>query len=81
MRILEGEPPAGYIAWAVIDFKQLARIAADGTIDVVAETIDPAYAWTGGLVPPAGHPLASRLFILESNRALDLDRVVEIKKP
>jgi hypothetical protein len=79
MRILEGEPPMGYVAWAIIDFKQLARIAADGKIEVVAETTDPSYAWTGGVAPPAGHPLIGRIYVLESNRALEVDRVLAIK--
>ena len=81
IRIVEGAPPAGYVAWAIIDFKQLALIAADGGLTVVAETTDSAYAWTSAVVPPAGHPLVNRLYLLESNRALDLDRVLAIKTP
>ena len=80
-RLAEGAPPIGAVAWAVIDDKQLAIVRANGTVDVVAEITDPTYSWYAAVIPPAGHPLAGRLYLLESNRTRDLDRVLAITIP
>jgi hypothetical protein len=81
IQIAEGPAPFGTIAWAIVDDKQLALLYADGKILVVAELEDPAYVWTSAVAPPAGHPLAGRVYILESNRTRDLDRVLAITIP
>jgi hypothetical protein len=81
LRIAEGPSPVGVIAWAVVDGKQLVQLHASGKIDVLAEVTDPAYVWTSAVVPPPGHPLAGRVYVLESNRARDLDRVLAITTP
>ena len=81
IRIAEGTPPPGAVAWAIVDDKQLALLHADGKVDVLAELTDPGYVWTSAVAPPAGHPLAGRVYVLESNRARDLDRVLAITIP
>jgi hypothetical protein len=81
IRLGEGEPPPGAIAWAILDRSQLALVRATGELDVIAETTDPGYVWHSIVIPPASHPLAGRIYVLESNRTLDLDRVLAITPP
>jgi hypothetical protein len=81
LRLVEGTPPGNTIAWAIADDAQLVLIGQNGGIEVVAELSDPGYRWTGAVAPPAGHPLAGRVYVLESHRGNDLDRVLALTPP
>jgi hypothetical protein len=81
LRIVDVAPPASAIAWAIADETQLVLVRPDGTLDVIAELTDPAYRWASAHLPPDGHPLAGRIYVLESNRDRDLDRVLAITTP
>jgi hypothetical protein len=81
IRLGEGAPPAGAIAWALVDNARLALVRADGELDVIAETTDPAFAWHAVAVPPAGHPQAGRIYVIESNRDRDIDRILSLSLP
>jgi hypothetical protein len=81
IRLGEGAPPAGAIAWALVDNARLALVRSTGALDVIAETTDPAFVWHAVAVPPTGHPQAGRIYILESNRDRDIDRILALSLP
>jgi hypothetical protein len=81
LRISDGVPAPGAVAWAIANESQLVMVRSDGTLDVVAELTDTAYLWTSATVPPAGHPQAGRVYVLESHRGNDVDRVLAIDLP
>ena len=84
IRIGEGDPPPPFLAWVVLDQRQLALVDPSGELVVIAETLDPAYAWRIPGAPPDGHPFAGptpRVYLVENNRTLDLDRVLVFTGP
>lgn len=81
LRLADGIALPGSIAWAIANSSQLVLVRSDGTLDVVAELTDPAYLWTSATAPPAGHPQAGRVYVLESHRGNDVDRVLAIDLP
>lgn len=65
--------------WALVDERQLVAVdAAAGTVRVVAQSGGPDWRWTAATVPPPGYALGQHLFVVESNRTLDRDRVLVI---
>ncbi len=81
LRLADGPAPAPHVAYAMADLSQVVLVRADGTLDVIASLLDDDYKWTSVAIPPPGHPLAGRIYVLENNRALDLDRVLAITPP
>ena len=73
-----GDRPSTALAWAVFDRASLVEVAADGTASPIATSDDPAFTWADATVPVIGHALAPArsIYVLESNRALDVDRVL-----
>lgn len=67
-------------AYAVVDRKQIVIVNADGSLDVIAELVDPSFIWTSVVVPPSSHSLAGKIYVLESNRGRNLDRVLAITR-
>ncbi|MCW5802105.1 MAG: hypothetical protein KIT31_06940 [Deltaproteobacteria bacterium] len=80
IRLVEGTPREPYLAWAIVNDKQLARVTPAGELEVVAETSDPAFVWQAAVEPRAAHALAGAVYVLESNRGLDLDRVLVLRE-
>ncbi|HEY5920533.1 MAG TPA: hypothetical protein VIV11_02630 [Kofleriaceae bacterium] len=83
-RLGDGAPPAPAIAWAVADGNQLLAVNASGAPTVVASSSDPDFKWRDAATPPAGHALASHpniVYVLETNRVLDIDRVLVFTSP
>jgi hypothetical protein len=77
-----GPAPAPHPAWAILDRAQLVLVHGDGTLETVAESTDPAYTWEAAAAAAPPHPLAGAgptVYIIESNRALDIDRVLAIE--
>lgn len=85
IEIGEGEPPAPGIAWAILDTTRLVSVTAmPGAMDAIAQITDPAFVWSAVAAPPAGHPLSatgSEVYVLESHRDSDLDRVLVFTSP
>lgn len=73
-----GDRPSTALAWAVLDRASLVEVAIDGTSIPIATTDDAAFTWADATVPAIGHALAPTrsIYVLESNRALDIDRVL-----
>ena len=62
---------------------QLAAVNASGAPTVIATT-DADNRWQDAATPPAGHTLATAeniVYVLETNRALDRDRVLMFTSP
>lgn len=74
----EGDRPSGALAWAITDLEQLVELANDGTATMIATTSQPGYEWRAAAAPPIGHSLAAKrsIYVLESNRDMDIDRVL-----
>ncbi len=75
----DGDRPASGLAWAITDLDQLDEVANDGTMTMIARSSEPAHIWRAAAVPPIGHALAQSkrtIYVLETNRALDIDRVL-----
>ena len=73
----EGPTPAPYLAWAVLDAARLGRVdptEPSGFGEVASTT--PDYTWLGAMAPPQGHALGDATYVIESNRALGIDRVL-----
>ncbi|HUJ61814.1 MAG TPA: hypothetical protein VLX92_25090 [Kofleriaceae bacterium] len=68
------ETAAGGVA--VIDGAQLARFGDDGTLQPIAQSLDPRWVWQTASAPRPPHALAGSFAVVESNRALDRDRVL-----
>lgn len=86
VELAEGPAPAPYLAWAILDSSVLVLIRADGILEIVAESTDPAYEWqaAAAAAPPhalAGTAAAPIVYVLEGNRARDIDRVIAIHRP
>jgi hypothetical protein len=78
----EGEPPGG-IGWAVFDSSRLVSVTATGVVEI-ARTSDASFNWEAAATPPAGHALATAqniVYVLESNRTLDTDRILVLTSP
>jgi hypothetical protein len=75
----EGDRPSGALAWAITDLDQLVEFANDGTATMIATTSQPGYEWRAAAAPPIGHALSAAkrsIYVLESNRDMDIDRVL-----
>jgi hypothetical protein len=84
LRIGEGDPPPPFLAWVVIDRRQLALVDPSGELVVIGETQDPGYTWRFAAAPPDEHPFAGptpRVYVIENNRTLDIDRVLVFTGP
>jgi hypothetical protein len=82
IELVEGPAPAPHRAWAIFDRSQLVLIRDDGTFQTVAESLDPDFDWEAGAVPAAPHALAGAtpiVYLIESNRARDVDRVIAVE--
>ncbi len=86
LEIVTGDPAAfgGYLH-AIVDTHRLVEFGADGAETELAES-DPqrGWRWASAVVPPLSHPLAdgrTTFYVLESNRDLDVDRVIWIRPP
>lgn len=75
----EGSPPSPYFAYAIADRRRLMMFGPDGP-RTVAE-VPAGYTLEAATAPPSGHPLAGAVYVLEANRALDLDRVLVLTPP
>jgi hypothetical protein len=78
----EGPGPAPHPAWAILDRQQLAIVRADGTLETVAESLDGDFDWEAAAAAAPPHALAGArptVYVLESNRARDVDRVLAIE--
>jgi hypothetical protein len=78
IRLGQGVPPSPYIAFAVVDQRTVVLVGPSGALVPVVDTTDPRFAWQAVAVPAIPHPLAGRIYLLEGNRDLDLDRVLAI---
>jgi hypothetical protein len=77
--LADGERPASGLSWAVTNLEQVNEIANDGTMTTIATNDTPAFVWHGSAVPPIGHALAATkrsIYVLETNRDQDMDRVL-----
>jgi hypothetical protein len=63
---------------ALHDATTLAIYADDGTSQMIASTLDPAWAWVAVTAPASPHVLAGSFVVLESNRTLDRDELLLI---
>jgi hypothetical protein len=79
--LADGAAPPTALGWVVVDGKRLARANASAATPFtpIADTLDPDYVWWGAAVPPPTHRLGTpwpSLYVIESNRALDIDRIL-----
>ena len=79
--VAEGGPITATGVIALRDETELVIYADDGTSQLGANTTDPAWAWRGLTTPRAPHPLAGSFVVLESNRTLDIDRLLVVTPP
>jgi hypothetical protein len=82
IELADGPAPAPHRAWAILDRAQLVLVRGDGTLETVAESTDAAYSWEAAAAAAPPHPLAGAgptVYIVEGNRALDIDRVLAIE--
>jgi hypothetical protein len=82
IELADGPAPAPHRAWAILDRAQLVLVHGDGTLETVAESTDAAYTWEAAAAAAPPHPLAGAgptVYLIESNRALDVDRVLAIE--
>lgn len=77
----EGPTPAGYLGWAVLDTHRLGRIDASDTGFEEAASTTGDWVWTGAMAPPQGHALGDATYVVESNRVLNVDRVLRFTHP
>ncbi|HEY4177166.1 MAG TPA: hypothetical protein VGM90_10055 [Kofleriaceae bacterium] len=74
---------AGTNGWATIDLQKLYTIG-DGTLTLVAESTDADWLLHAVGTPPAGHVLDvtpnGTAYLVESNRTLDIDRILLLEK-
>lgn len=78
----EGPTTSPFLAWAVLDAARLGRVDPTdpaGFGEVASTT--PDYTWFGAMAPPAGHALGDATYVIESNRALGVDRVLRFTHP
>ena len=78
---LEARPEAPVIAYAIFDHRALVILYDDGMMVPIAAPDDPDSLWVDVAVPPANNSLPRALYVLESNRVLDRDRVLRIPVP
>ncbi len=79
IELADGPAPAPHLAWATLDLAQLALVRSDGSLEMVAESTDAAFTWQAAAAAAPPHELAGPVYLIESNRALDLDRVIAIE--
>jgi hypothetical protein len=83
LELADGPAPEPHPAWAILDSRQLVLIRADGSLEMVAESINGAYRWQAAAVAAPPHALAGTggpiIYLLEGNRTLDIDRVIAIE--
>lgn len=78
---IDATPPPGVLAYGIVRARELVAFAPDGSHDVLAAASDPDARWVAVIAPATGHPLAGALYVLETNRALDRDRVLRVVPP
>jgi hypothetical protein len=79
-----GFAPLPYIGWVLLDAAQLTMLGATGAIDLVAESTDSEFIWKAAVAPPSTHALGSTppiVYVLETNRVRDLDRILVFSRP
>ena len=84
LQIGDGAPPPPALAWAVVDQQAVKLVGEGGELDTIAETNDPDFVWQAVAAPAKPHPLAGAtptLYVLEGNRARDVDRVLVLTGP
>ena len=79
--IAEGGPVSGTSVTALRNETDLVIYDAAGTAEVGAQTTDPAWLWVELTSPHTPHPLAGSFVVLESNRTLDIDRLLVVTPP
>lgn len=70
--------PAPYLAYGVVERRELVGFLADGTTVTLASSPDTASQWQAVAIPSAPHPLAGRVFVLEVNFEISRFRVLEV---
>jgi hypothetical protein len=73
------QPPV--LAYGIVDQQTLVAFLDDGTLETLAEVIEPGSRWVAIAAPGPTHPLTGSFLVLESNRLLDRDRVLRIPRP
>jgi hypothetical protein len=85
IQLADGDATAPALGWATIDNKQLVEvIPGSAPFEAIAETTDPLYTWMGAAIPPPSHPLGTpwpSIYLIESNRALGIDRLLRFTMP
>ncbi|HEV7555994.1 MAG TPA: hypothetical protein VGO00_11090 [Kofleriaceae bacterium] len=79
--VAEGGPITETGVLALRDETDLVTYADDGTSEVGAKTTDPDWHWRDVTRPQPPHPLAGTIVIVESNRTLDVDRLLVVTPP
>ena len=74
--IVDGGPLSSTSVAAIRDGSTLVIYANDGTSLEGAASTDPAWVWVQASAPQPPHRLAGSYVVLESNRALDRDRLL-----
>ncbi|MDB4957255.1 MAG: hypothetical protein JWO36_4824 [Myxococcales bacterium] len=77
--IAEGGSLASTSVAAIRNDASLAIYAADNSVQDIAASIDPAWAWVAASAPQPSHMLAGGYVVLESNRALGRDELLYIE--
>jgi hypothetical protein len=79
--IAEGGPVSGTSVTALRNETDLVIYDAAGTATVGATSTDPTWQWIDATLPHPPHPLAGSIIIVESNRTLDIDRLLVVTPP
>lgn len=84
IQLADGDALAPQLGWATLSHKQLVEIVPGAApFQSIAETTDPLFTWQGAAIPPPSHPLAMpwpSIYLVESNRALGIDRLLRFTK-
>jgi hypothetical protein len=79
--VSEGGPVTETGVVALRDETDLVTYTDGGAPQIGATTTDPAWLWVDVTTPRPPHPLAGSFVVLESNRTLDLDRLLVVTPP
>lgn len=75
---VDTEAPAPYLAYGLIDQRDLVGFLPDGSTATLASSPDAASQWRAVAIPPPSHPLGGRVFVLEVNFEISRFRVLEV---
>ncbi len=70
-------------AYVIINKSQLWEVYSDGSYRILAQSQSADWRWQSATVPPTAHPTGADgpvIVLLESNRTLDVDRLVVFSK-